>query len=80
MKQQVAKLKRECKASVTQEKLERKKTGEGTIPEAAMANEQHVISSEVYKDSASFNVIKEGTGREEAILKPSVLLCFRPQS
>ena len=71
-------LKRECKTSVTQKKLERKKTSEVTVPEAAMANEQHVISSEVYKDSASFNVIKEGTGGEEAILKPSVLLGFRP--
>ncbi|XP_052254273.1 uncharacterized protein LOC127860306 isoform X2 [Dreissena polymorpha] len=57
-------LKRESKAAVTSEKLERRKTGRGTL--TAVADEQKVRIAEMYKDSASFNGIIGGLDSDEA--------------
>ncbi|KAH3741518.1 hypothetical protein DPMN_048243 [Dreissena polymorpha] len=59
-------LKRESKAAVTSEKLERRKTGGGTLTLTAVADEQKVRIAEMYKDSASFNEIIGGLDSDEA--------------
>ncbi|XP_052279813.1 uncharacterized protein LOC127877718 [Dreissena polymorpha] len=59
-------LKRESKAAVTSEKLERRKTGGGTLTLTAVADEQKVRIAEMYKDSASFNGIIGGLDSDEA--------------
>ncbi|KAH3841161.1 hypothetical protein DPMN_114619 [Dreissena polymorpha] len=59
-------LKRESKAAVTSEKLERRKTGGGTLTLTAVADEQKVRIVEMYKDSASFNGIIGGLDSDEA--------------
>ncbi|KAH3725629.1 hypothetical protein DPMN_051477 [Dreissena polymorpha] len=57
-------LKRESKAAVTSEKLERRKTGGGTL--TAVADDKKVRIAELYKDSASFNGIPVGMDSDEA--------------